>query len=140
MSEEAKPGQERITRNELLWAAAVGLVTLLLVQVPYALAYLTTSTDHTFSGVLFNIEDANQYLSAIRQGTEGNWLYQVRFTPELHQAGPLYLPYTGLGQIAGGLGLSPQLVFHLASRFSAPQTIDVDTCGRIRAAQRIEHR
>ena len=106
MSERSAPAHERVTRKELCWAVAVALAALVLAQAPYVLAYLTSPADLVFSGALFNIKDANTYLSVIRQGMEGSWLFQDRFTPEPHQAGPLYLPYTGLGQVARMLGIS----------------------------------
>lgn len=90
-------------RQENRWLVSVILVILLITQAPYAVAQWTTPPDRIFSGALLNRLDANSYLATIRQGTEGNWLFN-RYTPEPHQPGPLRMFYTRWGRVAAILG------------------------------------
>jgi hypothetical protein len=70
--------------------------------------------DTVFLGSLTNPDDFSVYLAAMRQGGEGNWLFQVTFTPEPIQPKLTYLPYMLLGRLAAALNAANASVFHLA--------------------------
>jgi hypothetical protein len=107
-------GVRGITGQERQWALAVSVVTLLVVQLPYVVAYLTAPPHLVFSGALANIHDVNSYLAEIRMGMGSSWLFHDLYTPEPHPAGPLFLFYTGLGKGAAILGLAPDVIYALA--------------------------
>lgn len=97
--------------GEIRWAVGIGLVVVCLAQLPYLVAYLVPADDMVFSGAITHLEDVNSYLAKIRQGMEGQWLFQNRYTPEPHPGGPLYILYILLGHVAAVLNLSPQAIF-----------------------------
>jgi hypothetical protein len=70
--------------------------------------------DAVFLGSLTNPDDFSVYLAAMRQGGEGNWLFQVTFTPEPIQPKLTYLPYMLLGRLTAALNAANASVFHLA--------------------------
>jgi hypothetical protein len=103
-----------ITQYGTAWSSAVGLVVLLLVAAPYALAHLSVPPDRTFSGSLLYLLDSNSYMATIRHSMAGNWTFYDLYTPEPHQPGPLHLFYVAWGKIGALLGLSPADAFTLA--------------------------
>ncbi|NIV38402.1 MAG: hypothetical protein GWN58_55990 [Anaerolineae bacterium] len=110
----AAPDAARLDRQEIVWLLVAILSILLVIQVPYLLAFLSAPPDLAFSGALFYLHDSNSYLAAIRQGIEGNWLFYDLYTPEPHQPGPLHLIYTTWGRIGAAAGTSPAVTFDLA--------------------------
>jgi hypothetical protein len=65
-------------------------------------------------GLLSNPLDNATYLSKIQQGIDGNWLVELRHTPESHDPGGFYFFYLALGHLASLIGVSPVVIFHLA--------------------------
>lgn len=88
------------------------LLALLLSLGPYAYAWAITPPGYQFSGILANHNDFSAYLAAIRQGSDGRWLYHLTFSPE--QWNPvLMLPlYMLVGHLTAPLGLPPIFWFH----------------------------
>lgn len=68
-------------RQLLPW---VGLA-LLGTMAPFLYAWLVTPPDKFFTGVLANHNDFSGYLTAMRQGAEGYWLFRFTFSPEAWQ-------------------------------------------------------
>ncbi len=83
-----------ITRA-LPWGIAIILVTAL----PYVLGWLTTPDGQVFTGVLLNPDDMGVYVSAMRQGAAGHWLFHFLTSPEPWQPRLMLTPYLVLGKI-----------------------------------------
>lgn len=90
------------------------LLFMFLTGVPVLLAALFPPPGWRFLGSLVSPDDGTVYLSAMFQGTQGNWLYRSPYNPS--PAAPLlmYLPYILLGHVAAPLQLTPILAYHLA--------------------------
>lgn len=75
---------------------------------PFIVVWLLTPQDKVFVGGLINIDDLSVYLSAIRQGAEGNWLFNYQFTSEPITPKYTYIIYIlaeHLMRIVGGTSL-----------------------------------
>lgn len=75
------------------------LAAFALIGGPYLVAWLLTPPGKVFVGVLANHNDFSTYLSAMRQGADGSWLFDFTFSPERWQAQFLYPVYTLMGKI-----------------------------------------
>ncbi|NDJ85952.1 MAG: hypothetical protein GYB66_08710 [Chloroflexi bacterium] len=103
-----------VSTDEWRWVAFWAGVLVTLTLVPYAWAMAASNSDWAFMGALANPQDSATYFSKIQQGMEGNWLYQLRYTPEEHEAAGLFTFYLLLGHVARFLGFSAVVIFHLA--------------------------
>lgn len=75
---------------------------LLIVSLPYALAWSQAGDEAVFSGFLFGADDGNSYLGKMRLGVQGEWNFSLFYTAEDHEGAPLlFLPYIIPGQIVG---------------------------------------
>ena len=97
-------------RLPLLTGLALAVVT----AVPYVYAYAIQPPGHVFMGFFFLGDDANTYLAKMRQGWEGAWAWENRYTTEPSPAAYLFLFWIFLGHIAALLNLPLIVVFHLA--------------------------
>jgi len=97
-------------RLPLLTGLALAIVT----AVPYLYAYAVQSPGHVFMGFFYLGDDANTYLAKMRQGWEGSWAWQNRYTTESSPAAYLFMFWIVLGHIAALLNLPLIVVFHLA--------------------------
>jgi hypothetical protein len=97
-------------RLPLLTGLALAVVT----AIPYAYAYLVQPPGHVFTGFFYLGDDANTYLAKMRQGWEGAWAWQNRYTTEASPTAYLFIFWIVLGHIAALLHLPLILVFHLA--------------------------
>jgi hypothetical protein len=106
----------KVTRAEWRWAAIFAGLVMLLLTLPYLIAYSSQGSGWRFSGFLFGVEDGNSYIADMRQGADGAWLFRDPYTTEAQSGTPIYLPYLLLGKLAGGAGIHDQLtvLFHLA--------------------------
>jgi hypothetical protein len=89
------------------------LLLLLLGSLPFIAVWLLAPDEVFFRGAVVNVDDASVYLSAIRQGAEGEWLFNPNFSIEEWPDVFGYLPYMLFGHLAGLLGGDYQLWFHL---------------------------
>lgn len=90
-----------ITRREWVRVLVYTALLLLVVSLPYALAW---ARHDAFSGFLFGVDDGNSYLGKMRLGAQGRWDFSLFYTAEAHEgAGLLFLPYILPGQIVGRL-------------------------------------
>lgn len=94
------------------------LLILVLAQIPYLVGWMLSSDDQIFSGIIFYHGDSFSYLAKIREGYEGRWLYENRYTAEPARPALLFTFYLAIGHIARWLGVSIPLAFHLARLFS----------------------
>src|SRR5438270_370194 len=102
-------------RFPLVFAAVVAAVSLL----PYLLAYLWTPPGHHFAGFFFIADDAATYLSKMRQGAAGSWLWADPYTSDAHGGVFLFSFYLLFGHLAALLHLPLIATYHLA-RLSGP--------------------
>ncbi len=79
----------------VLWMVAF----LLLSSIPYFVALLSLPDGKQFVGTFVNPDDLSTYLSAMRQGQQGEWLYHFPFSPEPWQPKLMLLPYLLMGKL-----------------------------------------
>jgi hypothetical protein len=103
-----------VSRREWRWAAVWAMVLTALASLPYLVGYLATPRDLFYTGFLTNPLDGHSYLSKVRQGFDGAWLWHLAFTPERHEGGFLLTYYLLLGHVARWTGIAPILILHLA--------------------------
>jgi hypothetical protein len=92
----------------------LGLVLAVVTAIPYAYAYAAQPTGHVFMGFFFLGDDANTYLAKMRQGWEGGWAWQNRYTTEASPTAYLFMFWIVLGHVAALTNLPLIAVFHLA--------------------------
>src|SRR5215467_6239297 len=93
---------------------AMGLVLAIVTAIPYVYAYLVQPPGHVFIGFFYLGDDANTYLAKMRQGWEGSWAWQNRYTTESSPSAYLFMFWIVLGHIAALTNLPLIVVFHLA--------------------------
>jgi hypothetical protein len=91
-----------------------GLVLALVTSLPYVYAYAAQPHGQVFMGFFYLGDDANTYLAKMRQGLEGSWSWDNRYTTESSPAAYLFIFWIALGHLAGLLDLPLIVVFHLA--------------------------
>jgi hypothetical protein len=106
--------RDTVTRREWRWVAIWIGVALIVTSMPYLVGWLRSTPDRVFGGFAFAIEDGYSYLSKMKQGAEGLWLFQLPYTSEAHTPTIFYLFHLLLGKFSALLGLSTPLVYHLA--------------------------
>src|SRR5689334_22504898 len=84
------------------WAVplATGVALALITAVPYVYGYLVQPHGQVFMGFFYLGYDANTYLAKMRQGYEGAWAWQNRYTTEESPAAYLFMFWLVLGHIA----------------------------------------
>ncbi len=106
--------RNQITRTEWRWVIVWIVVALIVTSVPYLIGWLRSTPDRVFGGFAFAIEDGYSYLSKMKQGAEGLWLFTLPYTSEPHTPTLFYLFYLLLGKFSALTGLVTPLVYHLA--------------------------
>jgi hypothetical protein len=91
-----------------------GLVLAIVTTAPYVYAYLVQPHGQVFMGFFYLGDDANTYLAKMRQGWEGAWAWQNRYTTEASPAAYLFMFWILLGHVAAVLHLPLIVVFHIA--------------------------
>jgi hypothetical protein len=104
----------RVSRTEWRWVIIWIVVVLFVTSIPYFVGWLRSTPDKVFGGFAFAIEDGYSYLSKMKQGADGLWLFQLPYTSEAHTPTIFYLFYLLLGKVSTFTGLSTPLVYHLA--------------------------
>ncbi len=99
-----------VTRTEWRWVLIWIVVALIVTSVPYLVGWLRSTPDQVFGGFAFAIEDGYSYLSKMKQGADGLWLFQLPYTSEAHTPTIFYLFYLLLGKLSVLTGLSTPLV------------------------------
>lgn len=104
--------EESLSFKEMLpWA----IVAIVMAMTPYLYAWFSAPEGARFTGALVNHDDLSTYLSAIRQGENGRFLFHFTFAPEPWEPRFMLLPYLLLGHLSRLLGSLPTLLwFHLA--------------------------
>ena len=91
-----------------------GLALAIITAIPYAYAYAAQPSGHVLMGFFYLGDDADTYLAKMRQGWEGAWAWQNRYTTEASPTAYLFMFWIVLGHIAWLLHLPLILAFHLA--------------------------
>ena len=107
-------GGRRFASNDWTLPLGMGLVLAVVTALPYLFAYLVQPHGHVFMGFFYLGDDANTYLAKMRQGWEGSWAWQNRYTTESSPAAYLFIFWIALGHLASLLHLPLIAVFHLA--------------------------
>jgi hypothetical protein len=108
-------------RSVAVWAAVLMALTTL----PYIACAAAGGDDWVFGGNIIGAEDGNSYLSKMRQGARGDWLFHIAYTGEPHDGALLFLPYILLGKVAALFADpgSPAIVGAMAAVFHAARVI-----------------
>jgi hypothetical protein len=85
---------------------------LALAVTPHIIAWATAPAGKAFLGALGNTADFSVYLSAMRQGAAGSWLFHCSFSPEPLQPTQQYLLYILTGKLLNVGSQSPIFWFH----------------------------
>src|SRR5215469_17219739 len=93
---------------------ALGAVLAVVTAIPYVYAYLVQPPGHVFVGFFYLWDDATTYLAKMREGWEGSWSWQNRYTTESSGTAYLFMFWIVLGHIAAVTNLPLIAVFHLA--------------------------
>ena len=80
------------------------LTFLLFIMLPDLITWTTVPKGLVFNGSFVNLDDANVYLSAIRQGSEGSWLFTSQHTSELFPGIISFVPYLLMGKLQSLVG------------------------------------
>jgi len=91
-----------------------GLVLAIVTAMPYLYAYAIQPHGQVFMGFFYLGDDANTYLAKMRQGWEGAWAWQNRYTTESSPTAYLFMFWILLGHAAAVLHLPLIVTFHLA--------------------------
>ena len=104
---------EHASQNQLkslLFWCIFGILAIGLI--PFLVACKLTPPDKVFGGALINPDDMSVYLSAIRQGMAGEWLFSFAFSPEPLRPRFTYPLYLALGHLIRIVGGEPLIWFH----------------------------
>lgn len=102
-----------VSRGEWLRVGALSVLILIVINLPYALAYLA-GEGHVFGGILFAVADGHSYLAKMRQGLRGEWLGTLPYTAEPGPSAFLFTYHLFLGHLARWTQTSVELIYHLA--------------------------
>jgi hypothetical protein len=117
------PSGDRVGERGVSWQSrlagwrlplSMGLVLAVVTAAPYVYAYAVQPQGHVFMGFFYLGDDANTYLAKMRQGWEGSWAWQNRYTTEASPAAYLFMFWIALGHLAALLNLPLIVAFHLA--------------------------
>jgi hypothetical protein len=92
----------------------LGLALAALTAIPYLYAYAVQPSGHVFVGFFYLWDDATTYLAKMREGWEGSWAWQNRYTTESSPTAYLFMFWIFLGHVAALTHLPLIVVFHLA--------------------------
>lgn len=91
----------------------LGALFIVMVSVPYILAYQSAGEAYRFGGFLLNPIDGNSYLAKMYQGWQGSLRFKLPYTIEQGEGGYLFLFYLALGHLARISEASLPLIYHL---------------------------
>lgn len=105
-----------VSSTEWRWVIILSGLLVAVTVLPYLYAFISDSpsNDWQFMGMLYNHTDAATYLSKIREGIQGSWLFTLHYTPEPHAGAAIMEFYLALGHLARLLSIPAALAYHLA--------------------------
>jgi hypothetical protein len=89
-------------------------LALLGIFVPYLIAWRISPDGTVFNGFLTNPLDGFTYLAKMRQGFDGNWLFQLPYTADPGEGSLLFLFYLALGHLSRLIHVPLILTYHAA--------------------------
>jgi hypothetical protein len=110
--DERSPARQ--SQREWRLPLLVGLALAAITAIPYVYAYATQPPGHVFVGFFYLWDDATTYIAKMREGWEGAWAWQNRYTTESSSTAYLFMFWIVLGHLAAVTGLPLVVVFHLA--------------------------
>ena len=93
---------------------AIIIPFILLITLPYLLAWTMSSQGFVFGGFLFNPIDGNSYLAKMFEGWRGEWLFTLPYTAQKGTGAPIFLFYIFLGHLSRLTSIPSIGVFHIA--------------------------
>jgi hypothetical protein len=112
--EGLRPTPSRGPLKDWRFPLVLGLALAVITAIPYVYAYLVQPPGHVFVGFFYLWDDATTYLAKMREGWEGAWAWQNRYTTESSPSAYLFMFWILLGHVAAVTGLPLIVVFHLA--------------------------
>lgn len=105
----------RSERSERRFVLGYSLALVILLLIPYAVAFARQGESWTFTGFLIGVEDGNSYIAKMLRGSQGAWLFRSPYTTMAQRGVLAFVPYLLLGRLASGVAVHEQLValFHL---------------------------
>lgn len=97
----------------------VSCLVILLVTIPYLVAFQASNAEYDFGGFLINPTDGHSYLAKMQQGYRGDWKFVLPYTADQGEGAYIFLFYIGLGHIARIINLPLVLVYHISRLISA---------------------
>ena len=98
----------KVNRRWILWFIVIVIAVTL---IPYLYGFAIQDEKSTFSGFFIGVEDQNSYISKMREGYEGDWLFRTPYSAFPQKGILVYLPFILLGKLAGGKELHGQFLF-----------------------------
>src|ERR1051325_11981295 len=92
----------------------VGIALAAITAIPYVAAYLSQPGGPVFVGFFSLWDDATTYIAKMREGWEGAWAWQNRYTTEASPTAYLFMFWIVLGHFAAVTHLPLIVVFHLS--------------------------
>ncbi|MBX3063495.1 MAG: hypothetical protein KF726_11000 [Anaerolineae bacterium] len=107
---------DEVSAAEWRWVILFSGLLVAITLIPYAWAFASDAPNDNwqFMGMLHNHIDGASYLAKMEQGIQGNWLFQLTYTPEPHMGAAIQMFYLALGHLARLLSLPALLMFHIA--------------------------
>lgn len=102
-----------IENSEWRWVFISSILLLIVITLPFIIAYGLAGPDKLFMGMLINPIDGLSYLAKMQQGVDGSWLFHLPSTPDAHAGVFLFTFYLSLGHLASLLNLPPITIFHV---------------------------
>jgi hypothetical protein len=93
------------------------IIFLVLITLPDLITWTTLSDGLVFNGTFVNLDDSNVYLSAMRQGSEGKWLFTSQHTSERLPRIISFIPYFLFGKLQSLIGGDEILWYELLRVF-----------------------
>jgi hypothetical protein len=103
-----------VTRREWRWVIGASIVSLAITCVPYLLGWALETPERMFGGCILLTDDCYSYLAKMERAAQGEWLFQIPYTPEPHAKTLLYTFYLLLGKAVALTGLSSVIIYHVA--------------------------
>jgi hypothetical protein len=105
-----------ISGAEWRWVIVISGLLIALTALPYVWAFTSDSyhPDVKFMGLLISPVDGATYLSKIRMGMAGSWLYTLKYSTEPNQGAAVQEFYLFLGHVARVMGFSALQMYHVA--------------------------
>lgn len=108
-----------IENSEWRWVFNASALLIVIITLPFIVAYGATPPGSQFMGMLNNPIDGATYLADMQQGYSGAWLFHLPYTPEPHRGVFLFTFFLAMGHLARLLNLPLTLVFHAARLVSS---------------------